>query len=155
MDNPKLLAAFGTASAIFLSGFYASSSQISIPPLLALPSKQSTVAFENVYYRGAKAVVPLTLVSSLTTGAAAYLIPHKRAELATAAVITALGLPWTQITMASTNSRMLALKESDAEREKAGEAEVTGLLQKWQALNFVRAGFGLMGGVVGMWALLA
>ena len=155
MDNTtKLIGAFGITSSLFAAGFYFSSSYIAVPPLLALPAKLSTAAFVDVYYRGIGAVVPLTVLSTIATGTVALLVPEKRLELGAAAVCTIAAMPWTLVMMMKTNNRLIGLKDATVEREKVGEKGVNELLQKWKVLNTVRAGFPLVGGAIGLWALV-
>ena len=59
--------------------------------------------------------------------------------------------------MAGTISRLLGLAGEGVEGrkvEKADAAEVERLLRRWKWMNVVRAGFGLVGGLIGLWAVL-
>ena len=154
MDSTsKVMATFGAGSALWLSGFYFCSSQVAIPPLLALPAKLAVTSWNTIYYRAIPIVVPMTVLSVIATGTTAYLVPEKRIEFGVAAVSTLGGLAWTQLMMVKTNNRMMALEKDGVELEKVGDGGVRELLGKWKGLNTVRAGFGLVGGGVALWTL--
>lgn len=142
----------GLTTSIHLSGIYFSSSHLALPLLYRMPTDASTQAFTQLYYRGAKTVVPMALFSSLCAGVAAYLDTDQRRRVgyAVAAVATIATLPWTQLVMMDTNHALLAIGADQKAREKVSAAEVEGLLRRWTWMNFVRSGFAAVGGVVGL-----
>jgi NADH:ubiquinone oxidoreductase subunit 6 (subunit J) len=144
----------GLTSSIFLAGTYFSSSQLTLPILYRLPTATSTSVFSEFYYRGAIAVVPMAIVSTLSFGAVAYLLPEQRTTWGTAAIAPILTLPWTALIMMGTIQRWLKLDQDKVEQEKASTEEVVGMLKTWRWMNFVRGGMALVGGGVSAWTLV-
>jgi hypothetical protein len=73
-----------------------------------------------------------------------------------AAVMTIAIVPWTLLMMSSTNNRLLAkAKETGSGNGKEDDREVGELLKRWTTLNGVRSLLPLVGGVVGLVAVLA
>lgn len=56
--------------------------------------------------------------------------------------------------MMGTNQRLIKIAGSRVQQEKAGKEEVEGLLRRWAWMNYVRGGMALVGGCVGVWALM-
>jgi len=56
--------------------------------------------------------------------------------------------------MWGTNDRLNAIAASKVEQEKASQHEVVGLLKQWWWMNLVRGSLALIGGLVGVWALI-
>ncbi len=56
--------------------------------------------------------------------------------------------------MMSTIQRLIELNESEVEREKSGTEEVMRLLKRWKAMNMVRSAMAMVGGLVGLMALI-
>ena len=56
--------------------------------------------------------------------------------------------------MMKTNDRLNAIAASKHEQEKAGEAEVVGLLRRWAWMNVVRGLLALVGGLAGVRAVI-
>ena len=83
--------------------------------------------------------------------------PRNRARLyGVAAALTIAIVPWTLLAMSPTNSRLSAKAEEAWTRKgKEDDGEVGELLKRWTTLNGVRSFFPLVGGVVGLVAVLA
>lgn len=153
MDNPTVLrtaSLLGLSTSLYLSGIYFSASHLTIPIIRRLPVETSTSAFTELYYRGAKTVVPLALFSTFCTGVSAYLGPSKRVGYAITAVATIASLPWTGVVMKGVNERLIAIGKEAHAREKTNEGEVEQLLRQWKWMNNVRAGLAAVGGIVGL-----
>lgn len=148
------LQALGLTSSIFLSGIYFSSSHLTLPILYRFPSSTSTSIFTEFYHRGLTTVVPLALASTLSSATAAYLVPAQRTNHVIAGAATFATLPWTAVVMMSTIQRLIELNESEVEREKSGTEEVMRLLKRWKAMNMVRSAMAMVGGLVGLMALI-
>ena len=73
-----------------------SASHLTHPILYRLPIEASASVFSELYYRGAKSVVPIALISTLCSGLAAYLDPEKRVGYAVAAAASFATLPFTR-----------------------------------------------------------
>lgn len=71
-----------------------------------------------------------------------------------AGVATITQLPWTLLVMMPGIKKLNAVAESKIEQEKADGKEVAGLLREWAWMNVVRGGFALVGGLVGVWAVI-
>ena len=104
--------------------------------------------FIPFYHLGARIVVPLAVISGISTGISAYLIPEKRHGYATAAVLALASIPWTLVVMMPTNSRLVEIGSKRGEEKFAGE--VLQLLGRWSLLNAFRASAAFAGGVVGL-----
>ena len=102
--------------------------------------------------------MPLALVSAASSATLAYLVPARRVLFAVAGASTVGTLVWTRAAMMGTISSLLGLAGEGEGEGKKGEkvdaAEVEMLLRRWKWMNVVRAGFGLVGGLVGLWAVL-
>lgn len=144
----------GGISALLLSGVNLSASQLTLPTLYRLPDVLSTTVFKQLFYRGGAIIVPLTVISTLTTGLSAYLDPAKRLGFAFAAIASFASLPWTALIMRPTIFRLIELADNEKAREKVQEKEVVSLLKTWRWMNNVRSGLALVGGVSGLAVLL-
>ena len=149
------LHAAGVTSALLLSGVYFGSSQITVPALYRLPSRTSTSVFTEFYYRGLVVVVPLALVSTVSSALVAYRAPFQRSVMISAGSLVIGTLVWTRAVMMGTIQRLLDAGAGTTPGGKMGDAEVVRLLKQWKWMNFVRSGLSMAGGVLGMWALLA
>lgn len=155
MDPPiKTLQVLGLTSSIFLSGGYFSSSHLTVPILYHLPTSTSTSFFAKFYHRGVMTVVPLAIVSAVSSAAVAYLVPSRSMEYMAAAAATLATLPWTVLVMTNTNRKLMELNANAVEREKVGDAHVVTLLKKWRWMNLVRSAMALVGGLLGTMALI-
>lgn len=144
----------GGISSLLLSGINFSASQLTLPILYRLPDVTSTSVFQQLFYRGGAIIVPLTIISTLTTGFSAYLDPSKRPGFAAAAVASFASLPWTAVVMRPTILRLIALANDERSRQKAEGKEVVSLLKTWRWMNNIRAGLAMVGGVTGLAVLL-
>lgn len=157
MDNLTILrtaSLVGLSSSIYLSGVHFSASQLTLPILYRLPTQTSTSIFTELYYRGASTIVPLVLLSSLSTGIAAFLDPARRVEYAFAAGLTFATLPWTRVAMADNIEKLIAIAEDATLREKVPAAEVERLLRQWTWMNMVRSVLDGLGGIVALLAVI-
>ncbi len=154
MDNTNILrtsALLGLSSSFWLSGIYFSASQLTLPLLYRLPAETSTNIFTELYYRGAQTIVPLALLSTLSTGLSAYLDPERRSGYAVAATATISSLAWTAAFMSGTINRLIAISKDANLQEKAGPSgEVEMLLRRWKWMNNVRAGLCAVGGLLAL-----
>lgn len=56
--------------------------------------------------------------------------------------------------MMKTNNRLNTIAASKDEQEKASKEEVVGLLRQWSWMNIIRGGLPLVGGLIGVWAIV-
>ncbi|KAH7147180.1 hypothetical protein B0J13DRAFT_665354 [Dactylonectria estremocensis] len=155
MDSTKRIAqAFGLTSSIFLAGINIGASYLTVPLLYTRPISISTPFFNEFYLRGAVTLVPLAVVSALSSAFAAYLVPAHRCLWATAAAATLSQIPWTLFAMMTTNTRLNDIAASRFEREGASKEEVVALLKRWRWMNIVRGSLALTGGLCAIWAIM-
>lgn len=138
-------------SAVLLSGYYTAHAHNIGPQLLTLSPGNSTTLFRAVYHKGGTFVAPLSLLATSAFAYLAYVCPEQRMKYATAAGFSVASLPWTALVMMRGIQRLVVLSNGGA--EKAG-AEVNVLLSNWVWQTWVRASFALVGGVVGLGAVL-
>lgn len=69
-----------------------------------------------------------------------------------AALLTIGIVPWTVVTMTKTNNSLIAIAEA---AKTPVVTEVSELLKRWTSLNGVRSCFPLLGGVLGLFAILS
>ncbi len=70
MDSNTILrttSILGLSSSLFVSGVSFSQSYLTIPLFIGLPQETTTPLFKDLYYSGAKLIVPLALTSTLST----------------------------------------------------------------------------------------
>ncbi|KAI9889797.1 MAG: hypothetical protein M1814_004899 [Vezdaea aestivalis] len=148
--------ALSITSTLLLAGTNLSSSYLTIPSLYPLPPRHSAPFFHAIYLKGAISLVPLGFFSGACSAAAAYLVPEQRLLWVGAAVATLAQTPWTLAFMMGTNNRLVAIaKGGERVWEKDGtKEEVEVLLRKWSGMNFVRGGLALVGGAIGLFAVL-
>lgn len=146
--------ALGLTSSIFLSGVNIGSSVLTVPILYTRPTSISTPIFREFYLRGAATLVPLGIFSGTCLALVAYLLPAQRQLWAIAAAATLAQTPWTLLVMMGTNNRLSAIAGSMIEQEKASGEEVVGLLRRWAWMNVVRGLLAIVGGLVGLWAVI-
>jgi hypothetical protein len=155
MDNTvRTFQAVGLTTSIFLAGINIGSSLLTLPLLYSQPASVSTPIFTDFYNAGKISLVPLGIFSASCSAMVAYLNPSQRELWAIAAVATISQVPWTVLVMMKTNLRLIEISESSVEQEKAGKDEVVGLLRKWAWMNGVRGSLALVGGLVGLWAVM-
>jgi hypothetical protein len=147
--------ALGLTSSIFLSGVNIGSSLLTVPILYTRPISISTPIFREFYLRGAATLVPLGIFSGTCSALVAYLLPAQRQLWAIAAVATLAQTPWTLLVMMGTNNRLSAIAAgSMIEQEKVSGEEVVGLLRRWAWMNVARGLLAMVGGLVGLWAVM-
>ena len=95
----------------------------------------------------------MSATSAIAALTVAYLDPEQRTEHIVAAGAALAVLPWTALTMAGVNNRLMELGSSATMAEKAG-GEVLGLLKQWTWMNFVRTGMALVAGSVVLSAVM-
>ena len=154
MQPADLSIAAGIVSGLFVSGVFFSSSQMVIPLLYNHTPQIQTEIFTKFYWRGFAVVAPLAVASTTAFGAAAYLLPEYRTELAVAAALSVTPLPWTQIVMAKTIGSLIKCENNKVEQEKFGREGILRLLKSWKGNNMVRFGATGAGGLLGLWVLL-
>lgn len=146
--------ALGLTSSILLSGINIGSSLLTVPILYTRPTSISTPFFKEFYTRGAATLVPLIIFSGSCSALVAYLLPSQRKLWAIAAAATLAQLPWTILGMMETNTRLNTIAASKTEQEKVSQEEVVGLLRQWAWMNVVRGSLALVGGSVGVYAVI-
>ncbi|KAF2150774.1 DUF1772-domain-containing protein [Myriangium duriaei CBS 260.36] len=165
-SNPQLLTSVGLGTAFFYGGFSFCASSLVVPLLYPLPARHSTTFFKDFFYNGASTVVPVALLSTTSLAVGSYLLSSSQNPAANnrfygwksstlgyiAAAVVIAGMPWTQLVMMPINNRLIELSADSAVADKAAR-EVLELLQSWRWMNFVRAGCGFFGGVIGFAAL--
>lgn len=144
----------GLTCSLVLSGVNIGSSVLTVPILYTRPISISTPIFEEFYTRGAVTLVPLGIFSASCSGLVAYLLPSQRNLWAIAAAATAAQTPWTLLVMMRTNTRLNTIAASKDEQEKTSKEEVVGLLRQWAWMNIVRGLLAIVGGLVGLWAVI-
>lgn len=155
MDNTiRTAQVLGLTSSLLLSGVNIGSSVLTIPILYTRPTSISTPIFAEFYTRGAVTLVPLGLFSASCSALVAYLLPSQRNLWAIASVAAFAQTPWTLLVMMKTNNRLNTIAASKDEQEKASKEEVVGLLRQWSWMNIIRGGLPLVGGLIGVWAIV-
>ena len=155
MDNTiRTAQVLGLTSSIFLSGVNIGASYLTLPILYTRPASISTPIFNEFYLRGAVTLVPLGLFSASCSALVAYLLPSQRKLWAVAGASTFAQVPWTLLVMKGTIDVLNAIAASRVEQEKASQAEVVGLLQRWAWMNVLRGLLALVGGLIGLWAVV-
>ncbi|GAM87375.1 hypothetical protein ANO11243_053990 [Dothideomycetidae sp. 11243] len=164
------LHALGVTAALVYSGFSFGASYLTVPLVIPLPARHATVFFRDFFYNGATAMVPLSLLGAAACATGSYVLRSnaRSAEgvvrvlgqevrastlgyIAAAALMA--GLPWTQAVMMAVNNRLIALAADPGASDRAA-AEVVDLLRQWRWMNFVRSTLGLVGGVLGLSAIV-
>lgn len=138
-------------------GYYTCSSQNPAVILLSQPASVSTPFFTSMYYRGAAVVGPAAVIATTSFGYLAYASadPNKRKMYGASAVLSMAALPWTALVMAGGIDRLISIGKDPALQVTAGSSgEVTKLLKTWTAQNYVRVGFTLAAGLIGLSASL-
>lgn len=155
MDNTtRSFQVLSLTTSLVLSGINFGASALTLPILYTRPPSISTPIFEELYTRGGVLVVPLGLFSASCSAIVAYSLPDQRSLWVAAALATIGQLPWTGLVMMTGIKKLNAVAESKEAQDKVGMEEVTGLLKEWAWMNVVRGGFALVGGLVGVWALI-
>lgn len=144
----------GMTASFILSGIFANSTLIAIPPLYTLPTSTSTPVFAEIFHRGTLVVMPLVVLSTLCNAYLAYEIPMSRTAYSVAACATFGTLPWTLLLMKGGIDRLVAIAGSKEMQERVQGKEVEGLLRDWAAKNSVRGFLALVGGLAGLVALV-
>lgn len=158
MDQQTIIRAsqiIGVSTAFTLFGLNFCSSQLVIPLLPPLSTRDAAVAFRDFYHTGAKVFVPMAIVSGAAWGTAAYLAPAKstmrNGYIASGIAMIGTGV-FTATLMLGVNERLVDI--SHLPESQMVRAEVLDLLAKWKVLNFVRSGICFVGGLVGMMSFL-
>ena len=157
----------GITTSLFLSGTYFASPALFIPLLLPQPSKLSTSLFADLFHRGALFIAPLSLVSTLSFGTAAFLCPTgglkdvdvdvlRQRVCGVAALCAIAPLGYTYVVMKGGIDRLVAMAGEKGTKEEGNgrDEEVKVLLQRWARQTYVRAALSGAGGLVGLWGLV-
>jgi len=157
MDTSKVaksLALTGTASALWVSGIQFSKSSIAGPLFNTLleqnPPAITERAFETFYHRGVVTVFPITVLSTICCGTAAYLTPSKRIEYGVAAGLLVGSHLWTRIAMPSFNEPLMRVSQEGVITDEGQKEELEYLLRSWGVLNVVRTGMIGVAGILGL-----
>ena len=150
----RSLQVLSLTTSLVLSGANFGASALTLPILYTVPPSISTPIFEKLYTRGGVALVPLGIFSASCSAIVAYSLPGQRNLWSAAALATIGQLPWTLLAMMPGIKKLNAIAASKGAQEKTDKEEVTGLLKEWAWMNVVRGGFALVGGLVGLWALI-
>ncbi|PYI03696.1 DUF1772-domain-containing protein [Aspergillus sclerotiicarbonarius CBS 121057] len=166
--------AIGLSGAAWLSGTIFSLSYITIPSLLtthathpnSIPLSTITQQWATIYETGKNRVPPIAILTASTflylawstrentTLAAIAPRGSSSAYMVSAALVVAI-VPFTGGFMKGTNDRLMGWAEKGVGKGvEEGEEEVVGLLKKWAWLNGIRALWPLVGGVLGLVAVL-
>lgn len=158
MSSPQITAttqAVGITASLILSGFYFSTSSVSIQPLLGLPINESTRIFSSIYHSGLPIAVALSVSAALSNATSAYLVPSSVVEYGIATASTLAPLFLTQAIMMPGIQRLLKVSKMDgSEIQGVRKAEVVDLLLAWRSQNFARGAFCFVAGVVAMYACI-
>jgi len=156
----------GITSSLFLSGTYFASPALFIPLLLLQPTKLSISLFADLFHRGALFIVPLSVISTLSSAVAAFLCPAHtnvdvlRRRISVAAALFAFApLAYTRLVMAEGIDRLVQMAgekgKAETEEEEGGrDGEVRVLLKRWAGQTYVRAALAGTGGLVGLWGVV-
>ncbi|KAF2717445.1 hypothetical protein K431DRAFT_189516, partial [Polychaeton citri CBS 116435] len=142
----------GLTSSLFISGINFSAGHLTLPILYRLPGGTASDIFQELYFRGAWTVAPLAILSTLSSGTAAYLAGPGNTRLLWAAVggATISTQIWTAFFMMPTNNELIRISqvpEGEKREEEAKKAGVNKLLRKWVWMNHVRAALAATGGL--------
>lgn len=165
ITTSQALTAVGLSASFFYSGFSFCASALVVPLLYPLPARHSASFFDGFFHDGAALVVPISLLATSSLAAGAYFAskdrPTAAAPAATfagynvvhlgvaGALVVISALPWTQLYMMPTINKLLAFSNDAAAADKNGP-HILDLLKAWRWMNFVRAVFGLGGGLLGL-----
>lgn len=131
-----------------------------------LPVTNMVKLWRNLYESGKSQNPP---IAALTASAFFYLawttrsssplfrqVPRNSTALyGTAAILTLSIVPYTIVTMSSTNNALLAKTKLDSEPPAQASAEIEDIVNDWVTLNGLRSLLPLVGGLLGMFAALA
>lgn len=148
------------STSLFLSGINFGASHLIVPILHRLDAKSvSPTALASLYQRGTRLVIPLAVLSTLTSAFLAIRSSGQyRVQWIIAAVTTFASLPFTKVVMMETNRALLRFAgdeanlderqglKTDIEQEQ-DKAEVARLLRRWKRMNLIRSAFALVGGL--------
>lgn len=136
-----------------------------IPLILTSPPPHPLRQWRLIYDKGSRSAPPFALLAATSLAYASYAKAHSIVDsgqgaswqpLAAAAAATVAIVPYTILTMASTNNVLIADSDRLAKegKGKLSEVEVKGLVWKWGKYNLFRALFPLGGAVLAAWTLL-
>ncbi|RDW59114.1 hypothetical protein BP5796_12038 [Coleophoma crateriformis] len=169
----QIARAVGIAGAAWLSGNIAALSLISVPALNTSHAQDSvslstiTHAWKHTYAKGKSQNPPVAAVVATSFAYLAWASHRLRAgrsmQLYSIAALLTIGIvPYTILTMSSTNNKLLAKSKkasSDAEITRAvspaEDKETSDLLKKWTFLNGIRSTMPLLGAAAAALAALA
>lgn len=142
------------AASFVAAGAHFIASYLAIPAIKDLPVAVSTTKFANIYYDGLPVLVGLVATSATTSAVLAYQLPGLRRTYATAGLLTVSTLPWTAIVMFGNIQELLRISGSAEAANKVSSSAVSGMLSTWAWQNVIRSMFPLIGGFIGLSALL-
>ncbi|KAF3399898.1 Noranthrone monooxygenase [Penicillium rolfsii] len=160
----RLAQAVGISGAAWLSGNIAALSMNATPSLLRsrrednVPPATLVKQWRNMYENGKTQNPPVAaavaasffyLAWSVRSGAPLFRqTAYSRSGLFSAAAVLTIGIvPYTFLTMSSTNN---ALLEKASSAPEISDTETSTLIEKWTQLNMVRGYLPLIGAVVGL-----
>ncbi|KAI0136857.1 hypothetical protein BJ170DRAFT_33345 [Xylariales sp. AK1849] len=154
----------GLSTSLFLSGIFYAHSRHTVPLLYNLDHERvSPGVFAQLYYSGARTVIPLAVVSALASGfVASQNTGNDQLVWAGAALAPLAALAFTRIVMMPTIQTLLrAAGEGKGQSSEKSEVatldgeEVVRLLKRWKKMNWARSWLSLMGGLIGAWAVVS
>ena len=154
MDSIAAAKIISIPTAFFVAGYSFSFSQNTVPLLYKQAASVATPVFSGVFYQGAAAVAPCSVLATTANAYLAYSLPRQRKLWTIAAGLTLFALPFTQLVMSGGINRLLEIAKSVALQAKADQSgEVERLLRTWVLQNWVRTFSYFSGGVVGLYAV--
>jgi len=150
----------GISGSAFISGFAFSASYYSVPAIALAPIPLRLRQWQVVYDLGKLVAPPVSAVSAILLGVAAYSTSSTSNDwklYATAGALTFSFTPWTVLAMMATNNDLMRRAKMGAELEGKNEGferESEKALNTWWRLNWVRAVLPMAGAWIALYAAL-
>lgn len=156
MDTKSTCKFLAVSGALFLGSYNFTFSQNVMPHLVSLKPADVTPIFTKIYYKGASTILPIAAVTIAANAHLAYKGTGTRRQVhGIAAVLVFSTLPLTQLVMAPTINRLIAIsKDSSVQSLPDVDKEVVALLGRWTAQNYLRGSLHLAAGAMSLWAVL-
>ncbi|KAH0359578.1 hypothetical protein KCU65_g9872, partial [Aureobasidium melanogenum] len=156
MDTDLVAKFLAIPCGFLMASYNATFSQNVMPHLYTQPASVVAPIFAKIYKVGFSTMLPLASTAIVAYSYLAYSsTPRERQLYGTAAALTFVTLPMTQIIMMPTISRLQEISESgDLQAAAGANQEVTKLVKTWVTQNYFRASIHLTAGFIGLFAAL-
>jgi hypothetical protein len=171
MDSPTLVRSahlLGISSSIFLSGFSFAASFYTMPALSHASLPVQLLGWLEVYDLGKLISPPVGAASSVLWGYLTYAAYSRKADglfrkswhsYLAAGLLTFAILPWTLVIMMPSNKTLMEaawkVQAGGADAIKLENyAELEKSMELWGTLNWFRTVTPMVGGMIGLWAVL-